>query len=68
MEKEQINLVPVGEKYLLSIREASEYFGIGEKRIRFLISNNPSLGICNGAKKMVHRKKFEKFIDETSSI
>lgn len=32
--------VPVLEKYLLTVDEAVKYFGIGEKKIRMLISEN----------------------------
>ena len=31
---------PLNERYLLSIREAADYFGIGEKKLRRLAENN----------------------------
>lgn len=68
MDNERTPIVPVSEKYLLTIKEAAAYFGIGEKRIRFLIQTNSDLGIMNGDRRMVNRKRFEKFIDETSGI
>ena len=68
MDNEKTPIVPVSEKYLLTIKEAAAYFGIGEKRIRFLIQTNSDLGIMNGDRRMVNRKRFEKFIDETSGI
>ena len=61
-------LVPISEKYLLSVKEAAAYFGIGEKRIRFLVNTTPGLGRRNGDKILVHRKNFENYLDEVSSI
>ena len=68
MDNEKTAIVPVSEKYLLTVKEASAYFGIGEKRIRFLVQTNSELGIMNGDRRMVHRKRFEQFIDNTSGI
>lgn len=68
MDNERTPIVPVSEKYLLTIKEAAAYFGIGEKRIRFLVQSNSDLGIMNGDRRMVNRKRFEKYIDETSGI
>ena len=31
-------MVPIWEKYMLTVDEAVQYFGIGEKKIRMLIS------------------------------
>ena len=39
MDNEKTPIVPVSEKYLLTIKEAAAYFGIGEKRIRFLVQS-----------------------------
>ncbi len=33
--------IPFWEKYTLSIQEASEYFRIGEKKLRILTDDNP---------------------------
>ena len=33
-------IVPIREKYLLTIREAAAYFNIGEKKIRRMAENN----------------------------
>ena len=60
--------IPIYEKSNLTLEEAAAYFGIGEKRIRFLVQSNSDLGIMNGDRRMVNRKRFEKFIDETSGI
>ena len=58
------------DKYCLNITEASEYFGIGEKKIRQLINENQQADfvLCNGSKYLIKRKKFEVFIDNAFSI
>ena len=62
------SMVSISEKYLLNINEAVEYFGIGEKKLRQLISWNRELVVMNGAKALINRKKMEKFLDDTESI
>ena len=68
MKKE--NTVPVWHKYTLTIAEASEYFNIGEKKLRQLIQENNTADFIlnNGVKVLIKRVKFEMFIDGTSSI
>lgn len=62
-------LVPISEKYLLSIREASAYFNLGVKRLRRLAEDNTdSFSLCNGNRYMIIRPKFEQFLMESSSI
>ena len=39
-------MVPVWEKYMLTVDEAVQYFGIGEKKIRMLISENADSDYC----------------------
>ena len=34
MDKTKGKEVPIWEKYMLTVEEASKYFGIGEKKIR----------------------------------
>lgn len=66
MEKE---LVPVKDKYTLTVMEAGAYFNIGIKRIRRIIAEHPNQFSINcGNKQLIVRHKFEKFIDETSEI
>ncbi len=63
-------VVPVSEKYALSIAEASAYFGIGESKLRRLISENVDADyvLKNGAKLLIKRKLFEKAIDDCNTI
>ena len=62
--------VPISQKYCLSILEASEYFGIGEKKLRKLVNDNSEADyiVYNGSKCLIKRQKFEAFIDECFSL
>ena len=39
-------MVPIWKKYMLTVDEAVQYFGIGEKKIRMLISENTDTDYC----------------------
>lgn len=45
MEVKRIS-VPILEKYMLTVDEAVQYFGIGEKKIRLLITENMNIDYC----------------------
>ncbi len=66
---QEIN-VPLWHKYTLTITEASEYFNIGEKKLRQMVQENSSADFLlnNGVKVLIKREKFEQFLDETCSI
>lgn len=71
MEKNTRNgYISPSNKYLLSIPEASLYFGIGAKKIRKIIADNKHLNISlrNGSNILVKREKFESFLDEAEEI
>lgn len=64
--------VPIHERFLLTIREASDYFNIGENKM-YRIANDYSdsdqtFVFKNGNRMMINRKKFESFLDKTTSI
>lgn len=62
-------LVPIWEKYLLTIREAAAYFNLGVKRLRRLAEDNTdTFAIYNGSRYMIIRPKFERFLNESFSI
>ncbi len=68
MQKEK-ELVPIREKYLLTIREAGAYFNLGIKKLRRMAEDNTdTFSIYNGSRYMIVRHKFEKYLEETSSI
>lgn len=62
--------VQVKDKFCLTIDEASEYFNIGEKKMRKLVAENMDSGfvIQNGVKVLIKRKRFEAFLDDLSAI
>lgn len=62
-------LVPVCEKYTLTIKEAAAYFNIGIKKMRRLAQENTGrFSVFCGNKFLIICPKFEKFIDESSEI
>lgn len=65
-------MVPIWEKYMLTVDEAVLYFGIGEKKIRMLISENVDSDYCFtvqvGNKSLINRHKFEEFLNQTTSL
>lgn len=65
-----VNEVPIYKKYTLTIAETSKYFGIGEKTLRRVVSENSTADyiLMVGSKVLIKRKLFEQFIDEVSSI
>ncbi len=62
--------VPIWEKFTLTISEASQYFNIGEKKLRRLAEDYSDNGFTlqNGKKTLIKRKSFEDFLNETSAI
>lgn len=62
--------VPIWKKYLLNIREAAQYFNIGEHKLRQLISADPNADylIDVGNYKKIKRLQFEKYLDGISAI
>lgn len=60
--------IPLSEKYNLTVPEASQYFNIGQDKLRKILDDNPDFIMMNGVKVLVKRKKFEKYLDEIFSI
>lgn len=66
MEK---NTIPIKDKFLLTIREASEYSNIGINRLsRILDDPYCSFAFFNGNRKLIKRIEFEKFLTEAHHI
>ncbi len=63
-------VVPVWEKYLLTVEEASKYFGIGENKLYRLAKENQDADwiLMNNTKILIKRKKFEQLIDKIGAI
>ena len=74
MEKRNSELygrrIPPWQKYALTVNEATEYFNIGEKKLRRLVNDHPACDfyVMNGAKMLIKRKRFEEFMNQTSTI
>ncbi|MGN0162807.1 MAG: excisionase [Candidatus Ornithomonoglobus sp.] len=59
----------IGEKYLLTIKEASMYFNIGIKKMRRLAEDNLGVfSVYSGNRYLIIRPKFEEYICKTSTI
>ena len=64
-EKELVNapIVPIVDKYLLTIKQASSYFNIGEKRLRRLAEDGlGDISIYCGNRYLIVRPRFEEFV------
>ena len=58
-----------GENYLLTIKEAGEYFNIGVKKMRRLAEENLGVfSVYSGNRYLINRTKFEEFLCNTSTI
>lgn len=62
--------IPIWERYTLTIEEASNYFGIGENKLRRLVEQNKNANwlLMNGNRIQIKRKQFEKTIDKIDTI
>lgn len=68
-ERKRDGLVPVGEKYALTVKEAAAYFNIGIKKMRRLAEENTGrFAVLSGNKYLIVRTQFEKFINDSSQI
>lgn len=59
-----------GEKYALTVREASAYFSIGEKKIRRIAEENTDAGfvLMNGSHMLIKRVAFERYMDDVCTV
>lgn len=64
------NEIPYWEKYMLTLREAVEYFHIGEKKMRQIFDENMDANFLleSGNRIMIKRKLFEEYLDNASVI
>ncbi len=61
--------VPIWERTLLTIYEASDYTGIGINRLRTIAQDRHcNLIIHIGSRKMFKRKKLDEFLENSSSM
>ena len=62
--------IPYWEKYMLTLREAAEYFQIGEKKMRQIVDENMDANflLTSGNRVMIKRKLFEEYLNAASVI
>ena len=61
--------VPLSEKVLLTVKEATAHTGVGQNRLRRIgKSKIGDLALWDGNKLMFKRKKLEKYLDNSFSI
>lgn len=62
-------MVPISQKFLLTLEEASIYTGLGQQKLRD-ISNSDSCTfvLWNGSKRLLKREKLEEYLNTLYSI
>lgn len=54
----------VNEKYMLTVKEASEYYNIGTKALRRIAENGEKkFAVASGNKMLIIRHRFEDYLD-----
>lgn len=62
--------VNTADKFLLTFAEASQYFNIGENKLRNMaeIQQNPDWVIYNGSRKLIKRVRLEQILMNAETI
>ena len=62
--------VPTYRKYTIGIDEAARYYGIGTKKLRQIIADNPSgdFFLEIGRHVLIKRRQFEAYLDSASAL
>ena len=61
------NALKPNEKFMLTIREAAEYFNIGTKKIRRMAEDNAGkFAVFCGNRYLIIRSRFENYLLETA--
>ena len=70
MQDRETQTVSLYHKYALTLKEAVQYFGIGERKLQMIADENRDTGIViyNGVKLLFKRQKFEEWLDKTNAI
>lgn len=63
MKKDQCQELPLSQRFTLTLKEASQYFHIGEKKLRRMAAEDPGAGflIHNGRKVLISGKNLNSF-------
>lgn len=69
MNNTATNTIPIWEKFLLTPKEASIYTNIGINKMDKIISNPMCPFVLHiGKKRLVKRKEFERFLEQSIEI
>lgn len=62
--------VPTDRKYTIGIEEAARYYGIGERKLRAIVADNPSADFYLeiGRKILLKRTQFERYLDTATAL
>ena len=62
--------LPWWQKYTLTLNEASEYFGIGYKKLNAFVQEHSDADfvLWNGNRALIKRKQFQKYMDEQMKV
>lgn len=66
-ERQQLNQ---WQKYTLTLNEASEYFGIGYKKLKLFVQKHSDADfvLWNGNRALIKREQFEKYLDTQMNV
>jgi excisionase family DNA binding protein len=63
---------PIYQKYALTIKEAAEYFNLGEKKLRYIVqmynTQQKPFALRVGNKTLIKRELFSEFLDNIYGI
>ena len=69
VENTEMRAVPIGEKFMLTIKEAAPYYNIGQKKLRRMAEDNLGVfSVYSDNRYLIIRPKFEEFILNSSEI
>ena len=69
VENTETRAVPIGEKFMLTIKEAAPYYNIGQKKLRRMAEDHRGVfSVYSGNRYLIIRPKFEEFILNSSEI
>ena len=63
-------LLPWWQKYTLTLNEASEYFGIGYKKLKLFVQEHSDADfvLWNGNRALIKRELFQKYMDDQMNV
>lgn len=64
----QMPNIPLSEKLNLTLKEASQYSGIGLNRLREISEDNKELVLFIGRKRLIKRKALERYLEKSYSL